>query len=98
MIQSVAIWEWIVFQVQRKDIDFFIRESDKKKLLAEIMIKENAGLYPPRISVFFASTPANTTLSGGRIEFKGATKSLSYDIFLAPGKNTEFLWLIMNLS
>ncbi|CAI8027909.1 hypothetical protein GBAR_LOCUS15897, partial [Geodia barretti] len=77
--------------VQCKDIDFFIRESDKKKLLAEIMIKENAGLYPPRISVFFASTPANTTLSGGRIEFKGATKSLSYDIFLAPGKNTEFL-------
>ena len=86
MIHAVVIWEWIVFQVQRKDIDFFIREPDSKEKLLE---HEDAGFYPPRIRVFFAPTLADTTLSGGRIEFEGAKKSLSYDIFLAPGKNTE---------
>ena len=88
MVHAVVIWEWIVFQVQHKEIDFFIREpTSEEKLLA----KENVGLYPPRISVFFVSTPANTTLSGGRIEFKGAEKRLSYDIFLAPGKSTNII-------
>ena len=82
-----------VFQVQCEEIDFFIRDLklDKETLQAHISIQENAEVYPPRITLFFVSTPADTTLSGGRIEFKGATKSLSYDIFLAPGKNAEFL-------
>ena len=46
-----------------------------------MLTKENAGFYPPRINVFFASTPTDTTPSGGRIEFKGAEERLTYDIF-----------------
>ncbi|CAI8032273.1 hypothetical protein GBAR_LOCUS18253 [Geodia barretti] len=64
--------------VQHKEIDFFIREPTSE---ADMLTKENAGFYPPRINVFFASTPTDTTPSGGRIEFKGAEERLTYDIF-----------------
>ena len=78
--------------MQRKEIDFFIREPVSE---AEMLTKENAGFYPPRIRVFFVSTPANTTLCGGIIEFKGAEERLTYDIFLAPGKKTELYYIMV---
>ena len=66
-------------QVLRKDVDFFVREKLTKD---DLLAQESAEFYPPRFTVFFASPHSNTTLSGGKIEFTGATKHLSYDIYL----------------
>ena len=38
--------------------------------------------YPPPIWVFFATTHSGVPLTGSRIEFRGATRSLCHDITL----------------
>ena len=65
-------------QVLRKDVDFFVREKPTKE---DLLAEESAEFYPPRFTVFFASPHSNTMLKG-KIEFTGATKHLSYDIYL----------------
>ena len=45
---------------------------------------ELRGLYPPRFQVFLAPSPADPTLQGGKIKFKGAESDLQYDIYLDP--------------
>ena len=45
---------------------------------------ELRGLYPPRFQVFLASSPADPTLQGGKIKFKGAESDLVYDTYLNP--------------
>ena len=49
---------------------------------------EHRDLYPPRFQVFLASSPADPTLQGGKIKFKGAESDLQYDIYLNPPATT----------
>ena len=57
-----------------------------RKRISEEKMKdhEHRGLYPPRFQVFFVSSPADPTLQGGKIKFKGAESDLVYDIYLNP--------------
>ena len=72
-------------QIFREEVDFFIR-----KRVAEETMKDHElrGLYPPRFQVFFVSSPADPTLQGGQIRFKGAESDLVYDIYLNPPATT----------
>ena len=70
---------FITFQVLRREVDFFINGQCSA---GELFAKEDAMLYPPRFRVFFACHHSNVEMNDGRIEFRGANKRLSYDIYL----------------
>ena len=68
--------------MSREDVDF--SEATETDWLA----MEDDSFYPPHLRVFFTSSLGSAPLSGGTIEFSGATKPLVYDISLdvsAPG-------------
>ena len=68
-------------QIFRSEVDFFIRKRTAKD---DLEAQERRNLYPPRFQVFFASSPKDPTLGGGKIKFKGADGDLQYDIYLDP--------------
>ena len=68
-------------QIFREEVDFFIRENVEEETMKD---HEHRDLYPPRFQVFLASSPADPTLQGGQIRFKGAESDLQYDIYLNP--------------
>ena len=60
------------------EIDFFV--SGEHELLK---VKEKEGMYPPRFRVVISCSPT-ARQSQARIEFRGATKELVFDVPLNP--------------
>ena len=65
-----------------KDVDFFVKDfCETTKELLEV--DEEEGMYPPRFHVVL-SCSASARENQTRIEFKGATTDLVFDVFLTP--------------
>ena len=62
------------------EIDFFVSGEYMKELLK---VKEEEGMYPPRFRVVISCSPT-ARLSQVRIDFRGATKELVFDVPLNP--------------
>ena len=65
-----------------KDVDFFVKEFCETTR-EELEVDEEEGMYPPRFHVVLSCSPSATE-SQTRIEFRGATTDLVFDVFLTP--------------
>ena len=69
-----------------KDVDFFVKEFCETTR-EELEVDEEEGMYPPRFHVVLSCSPS-ARQSQTRIEFRGATSDLVFDIFLTPSVPT----------
>lgn len=65
-----------------RDVDFFVKEFCETTK-EELEVDEEEGMYPPRFHVVLSCSPYASE-SQIRIEFRGATTDLMFDIFLTP--------------
>ena len=66
----------------KSDVDFFVNDfcEDTRH---ELEMREKGGMYPPRFHVVLSCSPSARE-SQTRIEFRGATTDLVFDILLTP--------------
>ena len=65
-----------------KEVDFFVKDFCETTR-EELEVDEEEGMYPPRFHVVLSCSPSARE-SQTRIEFRGATSDLVFDIFLTP--------------
>ena len=65
-----------------RDVDFFVKEFCETTK-EELEVDEEEGMYPPRFHVVL-SCSSSARESQTRIEFRGTTTDLVFDIFLTP--------------
>ena len=65
-----------------RDVDFFVKEFCETTR-EELEVDEEEGMYPPRFHVVLSCSPSARE-SQTRIEFRGATTDLVFDVFLTP--------------